>query len=252
MSIVRDFAFRPWLFILFLLTIPIPAVAADARALNVLIDSVFAANVEDGYVDYPAISRNVRFHKYIEALVDVDLSELTNDQQKIAFWLNVYNTLAVKNVIDGVTPVTRIGRIKFFRTADHRVAGSSVDLNSIESTLLEFGDARVRLAMVHGAYTAPNLRSGAYRADELDQQLNDAVRNFVNDNRKNRYSDALRRASLSELFERHQDEFGGSDEAILVFIAQYVNDKALAEALASNRYEIKYLEYEWGINGHPM
>jgi hypothetical protein len=236
-----------------LLALAAPAwCASDARALNGLIDGVFSADVHDGYVEYPKISRNVRFHKYIEALADADLSTLTDESEKIAFWLNVYNAMAVKSIIDGIRPFGTLGRLKFFRTTDCRVAGRNLDLNSVGEILGDFGDARVRFAMVDAAYSSPNLLSGAYRGEQLDEQLNAAAREFINDNRKNRYSDAIRSAQLSQIFERHQEEFGADDQEVMAFVAQFVEKDLVAKALTDGRYEIKYLDFDWSINGRPM
>ena len=60
----------------------------------------------------------------------------------------------------------------------------------------DFGDPRVRLAMVNASYAGPDLPSEVYRGDDIDRQLDAAVRRFVNDNRKNRFSATLRRATF--------------------------------------------------------
>lgn len=236
-----------------LLVLPPGAWAADARVMNALLDGVFAAHVKDGYVDYPEIARNVRFHKYLEAIAEFDVNTLADDKERLAFWINAYNALAIKQIVDGQSPIGTIGRMKFFRTTNHRVGGRSLDLNSIENDILYRTDEpRVHFAIVNASYSAPRLRSGAYRADELEQQLEDNTRDFIGDNRKNRFSKALRQAKLSQIFETHKDDFGGDDKSVLEFISRYVADEALAADLAAGGYSIKYLEYEWSINGRPM
>lgn len=229
------------------------AAAGDARALNALLDTVLAAHVKDGYIDYPSIARNVRFNKYVEALAAADVDALTEESDRIAFWLNVYNGLAIKQVVDGTTPLNAIGRMKFFRTTEHEVGGRSYDLQDIEQMLDDFGDARVRLAMVNASYAGPDLPSETYRGEDLEQQLDAAVRRFVNDNRKNRFSATLRRAKLSELFEWHEDLFGDSRTELFAFLARYIDDKEVAESLAAGGgWEVEFLEFEWSINGRPM
>ena len=228
------------------------AQATDPRVLNALLDGVFSSHVKDGYVDYPEIAKNVRFHKYVEALADADLSALTETDDQIAFWLNVYNALAVKNVTDGTTPLTTLGRIKFFRRLEHRVAGKKLDLNSIEDKLADFEQPLIRFALVKASYASPNLRSGAYRGDGLQRQLEEAARDFVNDRRKNRFSSALRQAKLSQLFEWHGGEFGDGDKELLNFIAPYVEKEGITEEIQAGGWKIEYMEFEWSINGRPM
>ena len=226
--------------------------ATDPRVLNALLDGVFAAHVKDGYIDYPEVARNVRFHKYVEALADANVDELESPADRMAFWINAYNALAVKIVTDGTTPLTTLGRIKFFRTTEHRVAGKNLDLNSIEDRVMKFEDPRARFALVKGAYTSPNLRSGAYRGDSLEQQLDEAARDFINDRRKNRFSTALRLAKLSQIFEWHADDFGGEESEILKFLAPYVDKDGVEEAILRGGWDIDYMDFEWSINGRPM
>lgn len=229
------------------------APAADVRALESLLDSVLVNHVDDGYVDYPAIARNARFYKYVEAVAEFDESTLPNDDARLAFWINAYNAFAIKSIIDGITPISTMSRIKFFRTNEHRIAGRDIDLRAIEEDVIAaFERPLAYFAIVNATYSGPALRSEAYRADRLAAQLEDNARDFINDNRKNRFSNATRRAKLSELFERHADKFGDDDEAVLSFVAQYVKDEEKAAGLKEGRFEIMYMDYDWSINGRPM
>lgn len=226
---------------------------ADSRVLNALLDGVLETDVKDGYVDYPALARNVRFFKYIEAIAEFDAETLTSDEERLAFWLNAYNALAMKSVIDGVTPVTMTGRLKFFRTTEHRVAGRSLDLRSIKDDILrKLGDPRVHFALVPAAYSAPKLRSESYRADEIDRQLDGSARDFINDKRKNRYSAVTLTAKVSKIFEEYAEDFGEDERAVLTYIAQYIDDEDLAAKLKRGAYGIEYMEFDYSINGRPL
>ena len=227
--------------------------AADAKTLNALFGQVLRAHVDEGYVDYPAVSRNVRFHKYLEAIASLDPDTLDSREVSIAFWLNVYNALVIKQIVDGQTPIGPIAKIRFFRTTEHPVAGRNLDLQSIaDDILFEFEEPRVHFAMVNSTYSAPRLRSEAYRADELERQLESNTRDFLNDNRKNRYSVALRRAKLATVFEEYEDEFGGSKKAVLDFIVPYLEEEAVVESIRDDRWDVEYMKYDWSINGRPM
>lgn len=228
------------------------ASATEPRVLNALLDGVLSRHVDEGYVDYPAVARDVRFHRYIEALASAELDALSDDAARIAFWLNAYNALAIYMVTEGTTPVDGLGRLRFFRTTEHEVGGREYDLNGIAEILDEYEDPRLRIAMVDAAYSSPDLPSSAYRADLLESQLESASRAFVNDKRKNRFSVARREARLSELFERHAERFGDADEAILEFVGRYLEDQEFAAQLLDEQYTIEYLEFDWSINGRPM
>ncbi len=240
-------------FLSVLLCVPAAAYAFDVRVLHSLLDGVLERNVKDGYVNYPAIARNARFFKYIEAISEFDADTLDNKEARLAFWINAYNALAIKSIIDGIRPINAIGRFKFFRTTEHRVAGRNLDLRSIERDIvLKLDDARAHFALVPASYSGPQLRSEAYKIDTIDQQLEDNIRVFINDNRKNRFSVAVRTAKISEIFDWHRDDFGESDKGILEYLAQYVDDETKAGELLIGGFKIKFMEYDWSINGRPM
>lgn len=75
------------------------------RMLHSLLDGVLANHVNDDYLAYHKIAKNVRFYKYLEVLAEFDRESLHNEQERMASWINAYNALAIKGVIDGVTPV---------------------------------------------------------------------------------------------------------------------------------------------------
>jgi Protein of unknown function, DUF547 len=228
------------------------AQATDARTLNALLDGILAEHVKDGYVDYPAIARNVRFSKYIESLAEFDLDTLTDDKERLAFWINVYNALVIKNILDGKSPNGMMDRMGFYG-ANHKVGGSGIDLNSISGNILsKFAEPRVYFALVPAISSAPKLRSQAYVGEELEQQLEAATRDFINDKRRNRFSGALQAAKLSKVFEEHREEFGKTDKELLTYVATYVNDEEVAKILKRGKYSVKFMDYDGSINGNSL
>ena len=226
--------------------------AKDIRLLNTLLDTVLNAHVKDGYVDYPQLKKNSRFQKYLTLLESFDPSTLETKDHQAAFWINTYNSLALKMVINGTTPVNAVGRMKFYRTTEHSIGGRKYDLNSIKSILEAFEDPRVLFAIVDASYAAPVLKNEIYRALTISQELDDAVFVFVNDNRKNRFLPNLRIAKLSKIFERNESMFGRGEPDILRWIGQYHENEDVADDLIEGRFKVDYLDYEYSINGRPL
>ena len=226
--------------------------AKDIRLLNTLLDTVLNAHVKDGYVDYPQLKKNSRFQKYLTLLESFDPSTLETKDHQAAFWINTYNSLALKMVINGTTPVNAVGRMKFYRTTEHSIGGRKYDLNSIKSILEAFEDPRVLFAIVDASYAAPVLKNEIYRALTISQELDDAVFDFVNDNRKNRFLPNLRIAKLSKIFGRNESMFGQGEPDILRWIGQYHENEDVADDLIEGRFKVDYLDYEYSINGRPL
>jgi len=237
---------------LFFLGSCLHASATDVRVLYSLLDGVYGSHVDDGYVDYPSLARNTRFYKYLGAVEEFDVKVLETDDDRLTFWINAYNALAIKSIIEGITPINAIGRLRFFRTTEHRIAGRKLDLRSIEAIVNKLGNPKAHFALVAACYACPRLRSEVYRAEKLGQQLEDNTRDFINDPRKNRFSTAARKAKLSEVFDRHRSDFGKSDQALLEFVAPYMKKEIVAKEVVRDRYEIDFMEWDWSINGRPM
>ena len=108
-----------------------------------------------------------------------------HEQDEIAFWLNAYNALVLRTVIDHYPiplraanyPAHSIRQIPgAFDQARHRVAGQTVTLDQIEQTVLAgFGDPRVFLALGRGALGSARLRSEVFTAELVETKLADAA-----------------------------------------------------------------------------
>ena len=100
--------------------------------------------------------------------------------------------------------------------------------------------------------SAPKLRSQAFNGEQVQQQLEDATRDFINDKRRNRFSAALQAAKLSKIFEQQRDDFGKSDKELLGYVAGYVNDEEVAKILKRGTYSIKFMDNDATINGNSI
>ena len=97
--------------------------------------------------------------------------------------------------------------------------------------------------------SCPALRSEAYVATDLDRQLEDSTRRFINDPSRNRFDRKNKIAYLSRIFDWFEDDFSRHSDAVLDYVARYVDDAELAGELNNRDYTIEYLEYDWNLNG---
>ena len=82
-------------------------------------------------------------------------------------------------------------------------------------------------------------------------QLDAQARAFVNDPFRNRYDKAARTAHLSEIFKWFAEDFAGPAGSVQKYVARYVADPDVARALANDSYEVKWIDYDWTLNGTP-
>ncbi len=216
------------------------------------LDEVLHAHVSDGKVNYKAIQKDERFSQYIEQLKQTLPAINTSETEQLAFWINGYNALAVKGILDGKSPSTFFGRIGYFKTTDYNVGGELINLYDLErEILIPLGEPRIHFAIVCASVSCPKLRSEAYSAELLEQQLEANTRSFINDPTRNRFDRKKKIAYLSKIFDWFNEDFEKHSGSVQQYIAKYVNDPELALELRELRYKIKYLKYDWRLNGVP-
>ncbi|WP_447599102.1 DUF547 domain-containing protein [Nitrospira sp. Nam80] len=215
-------------------------------------DEVLRAHVKDGLVTYEAIRTDRRFHEYLAQLDHVDPAGLPTVGDRIAFWINAYNAFAMKGIVDRYSPMTLWGRYRYFIAREYRVGGKAINLYDLERRILiPFSEPRIHFAIVCASLSCPKLQAWAYRSDRLEEQLEQVTRAFVNDSSRNRFDRERRIAYLSKIFEWFGDDFAAQSGSVQGFVGRYIDDPQLAKEVAAAPYTVKYLEYDWSLNGVP-
>jgi len=228
---------------------PIPA----AEVSHTVFGDVLQAYVKDGVVDYPAIQADNRLSVYLAQLDRVDPNALATSQERLAFWINAYNAFAIKGILDQYSPMTWVGRYRYFIGRKYQVGGMAINLYDLERQVLidRFHEPLMHFAIVCASTSCPKLQPWAYQPDQLDHQLVQAAKAFVNDPTRNRFDRKQKVAFLSMIFEWFESDFTGAAGSVLKYVARYIDDPELAQELAQPGYRIEYVEYDWSLNGIP-
>jgi len=169
----------------------------------------------------------------------------------LAFWINAYNAFAVKGILDHYSPMTLWGRYRYFIGRDYQVGGATINLYDLERQVLieQFHEPLIHFAIVCASASCPKLQPWAYQPDQLDRQLDQVAREFINDPTRNRFDRQQKIASLSMIFQWFEKDFSVAAGSVLSYVARYVDDPELAKDLAQPGYRVEYLEYDWSLNG---
>ena len=241
--------------LLYILMLVLPTgVTADnnpqADNLHQAFDQVLKAAVDDGHVNYTLIKKDPRFKSYLQALKQARPENFNGEAEQLAFWINAYNALAIKGIIDGLSPSSFIGRISYFKTTEFEVAGREINLYDLErDIIIPFSEPRIHFAIVCASFSCPKLRPEAYTASKLEQQLQENTLDFLNDPTKNNFDLKKKRANLSKIFDWFKKDFKKHSGTVQKYVANYVNDPELREALMTEKFRIKHLKYQWTLNG---
>ena len=216
-------------------------------------DEVLRAHVMDGVVDYPGIATDSRFTSYLEQLRRVDPNALPTQAERLIFWTNAYNAFAIRGILDGYSPRTLFGRYRYFIARKYNVGGELIDLYDIEQKILipQFHEPRIHFAIVCASSSCPKLQPHAYKADQLEAQLEYSAREFINDPTRNHFDREKKIAYLSMIFKWFEKDFVAQQGSLLSYVQHYVNDPDLKRELASESYTVKFIDYDLNLNGTP-
>jgi len=232
---------------------PIDPIASDRVSHQAWV-KIAQAHVHDGQVDYSAIQASSHLDGYLGELNRIDPAKLPTRQHQLAFWINAYNAFAVKGILDHYSPMTLWGRYRYFIGRDYQVGGASINLYDLERQVLieQFHEPLMHFAIVCASASCPKLQPWAYQPEQLDRQLVQVAKAFINDPTRNRFDRKQKVASLSMIFQWFEKDFSDAAGSVLAYIARYVDDPELAKELAQPGYRIEFIEYDWSLNGIPL
>lgn len=257
---------------------PASGQAASEEFSHALYDQVLKEYVVDGRVDYARLKGNRSgLDRYVASLAELKprIYEAWDGPTKIAFWINAYNAITLKVVLNRypirrslspgglVFPADSIRQIPgAWDRITHPVMGRPMTLDEIEHGVLrkEFQEPRIHAALVCAAKGCPPLRSEAYEGERLEGQLEDQARRFLSDPAKLRIDRRERVVRLSPIFQWFGQDFlkvheppGGFtghadvERAVLVFVSRHVKSDDQSFLKAGN-YRVVYSGYDWSLN----
>lgn len=222
-------------------------------------DALVKKNVVKGMVDYDAMAKDPSFAAYLAALAKADMTKL-DPKEKLALWMNAYNAYTIQLINshkerESIRNINKSGPIKGhgpWREKLATVGGQAYHLDNIEHDVIrkEFKEPRIHFALVCAAMGCPPLRSEAYVAAKLDQQLDEQAKEFLLDSpTKNRVDVAKKVYYASPVFSKYyREDFGNTDAAISQWMARFYPEGAEKALLASGKVKLEETDYDWTLN----
>ncbi|MFI5171026.1 MAG: DUF547 domain-containing protein [Chitinophagales bacterium] len=197
--------------------------------------------ISDGKVDYTAInSETTTLNQLVENIASADLSA-SDKNTSTAFYLNAYNILVIKSVVDNMPISSPLDVKGFFDTKKYKVAGSYMTLNDIENNKLR-PDARVHFSLVCAAKGCPKISSEAFMPKKVQDQLNTQTKKAMNNTSFIKVDDSAKTVKISHIFEWYKEDFTKDSGTVIDFINKYRDTKI------PSSYTQDYYEYNWSLN----
>lgn len=176
---------------------------------------------------------------------------------QFAFWINLYNAKTVGVVLDHY-PVASIRAIALggsWRAAVSggpwqaklmTIGGLRLSLDDIEHAILRrlFRDPRLHYALNCASLGCPSLRQSAFTGDDLESQLQEAAREFINNARGVTFD--RNKLVVSSIFDWYRKDFGGTDQALIHHLASHAEAPLRARLIAAGR--VGGYQYDWRLN----
>ncbi|MEO8398605.1 MAG: DUF547 domain-containing protein [Ignavibacteriaceae bacterium] len=249
---------------LFLLLFIFFSINAFSQINNKSYSEILNKFVKDGLVNYEEIKNDKNFQEYLNQLSDTNVDELSSNDAKLAYWINVYNAFTIKVIIDNY-PVESITDLNWGGMAIAQVLGKTIwhkefikinsktfSLNDIEHEIIrkKFNEPRIHFALVCAAISCPELRNEAYSQSKLEEQLNDQAKNFLNNKSKNQFNLQNKTAHISKIFDWYGDDFGKDDKSILLYFTKFIYDDSIVKSIKGNpgEWKIEFMDYNWCLN----
>jgi hypothetical protein len=228
--------------------------------------------VRGGEVYYRALkSDRARLDGYIKQLAVVDADKLPRNEQ-IAFWLNAYNAIVLRTVIDHHPAPRRSKEYPersirqtpgAFEKITHQVGRRRLTLDQIEQTVLSsFSDPRLYFAIGRGSVGGGRLRSEPFTAEALERQLAEVAAECLTRAECVHINPAGNQLEASAIFSWREKEFVAAyagkvkppydtrspiEQAILAFIQPKLLQTE-RDFLEKNTFRLVYRPFDWSLN----
>ena len=178
-------------------------------------------------VNYTQLKQSGQLDAVYQQIKQFPVESLSSREEKLAFYINTYNILALKMVVDhwpveSIKDVGSLFRPIWGKTAGI-IGGKEVSLDDIENNIIRpMGEPRIHLAIVCASVSCPDLLADPYMADKLNTQLDNQARIFLNNDKKGlRISKkTIHISKVFDWFEQDFDKAGG----VKTFIRNYRPD----------------------------
>lgn len=192
-------------------------------------------------------------------LAEVDVRALPRPDQ-LAYWINLYNVSVVGLVVDRY-PVASIRdlstdpivRLNVFKKASVKTREGALSLNDIENLKVRAGfkDPRIHFALNCAAESCPPIRSEPYAGAQIDRQLDDQTRRFLDGPRGVRIEKEGKGVELrvSKILDWFADDFEKWGGGRVPFLKRFLSPGKVQQIdAAGSEVALAFEAYSWKLN----
>ena len=145
------------------------------------------------------------------------------------------------NVLNaGVLPSSKV---RFFYLRELVQDGAPISLYDFENDVIRArGEARVHFALNCMVRSCPRLPRIPFRAEDLNEQLDAAAREFLNDPCHVELVPERRTVRFSAILDWYEEDFLIEEPSLVAYANRYREEKIPAD------WDVEFLPYDWTLN----
>lgn len=200
-----------------------------------------------------SVADKKKLDRYIKYLSSIDIVQY-NRQEQLAYWLNLYNALTVKTIIE-YYPVRSIKDVNIspglfsigpWGAQLVEIQGYPLTLDDINNKIIRaiWNDQRTHYALNNGSLGAPNLQITPYTGLNIEEQLNNAATQYINSLRGVQMIEGS--LIVSKLYKWYIEDFGGDEKDVIQHLEFFAKEPLKSQLKHVNSID-SYI-YNWHLN----
>jgi hypothetical protein len=183
-------------------------------------------------------------------------------EDELAYWINAYNAAVLVTVLEHY-PIDSVGDVRaplalrpflfgksrlagFFYFQHVRLGGEQMSLYELENEIIRgYGEPRIHFAINCASVGCPILPQHAFAPKRLDAELDNQAVCFFASPEKLFIDHEARIVWVSPILDWFREDFGGD---VLAYAHRYVSPERRVELDRASDYELRFMEYDWGLN----
>jgi uncharacterized protein DUF547 len=254
------------------LPLSFPAQGFSHDSFETLLRSYVSA---DGRVDYDRWHQSQdatqQLNSYLAAVSQFSPNatpeRFSTRNDELAYWMYAYNAYVIKSVLDhwpleSVTdvkaPLEVVKGLGFFYQQQFSFGGEYMNLLDVENKQIrkKYQDPRIHFFLNCASESCPVARPDLPVGEGLDQLLTQATVDFINDPENVAVDHDNKVVQLSTIFKWYENDFVNHvrldselvGNGLIAYVSLYASDELAAGLTQAGDYEVRFREYDWGLN----
>jgi len=215
-------------------------------------DKTLQQCVHGSLVDYQWLKKTKALDSAVNELANVSPDKLSAVEDKLAYWINAYNMLTLKSIVDHY-PVDSVKELARTMSLQKMIVGGhAYSIQEIKSheldPLFQSLDPRALFLLCQGAKGYPPLLNHAVQVKLLPNDLNASTYDFINDPQNVNFDPDDSTLYLSHYLKWNEDAISKTFGSVANLLTTYLaNEKKFW--FDDKRLQIRYKEdFDWALN----